>query len=402
MSICIPVLSDPTLVLGCLDALTATSGWSETETVVVANGMSQSARQALEERDDIVLVRSGTNLGFGGGNNLAGEIARGDYLFFVNDDSTVASNCIAQLVATAELDPTIGSVGCRILSEDGSLQEAGSVLWADGSTERVGFGLPAGTRRYRYLRDVDFMSANGLMVRREAWNAVGGFDERYYPAYFEDVDLCMAMREHGYRVVYEPRALLHHLESQSTTARYRKFLLKRNRQQFVEKWRSELAGFGERPEHLDDSAIEWSIHRARGSPPRLLLVAEGVPEGSARRLWDAVEALGAVGWAITVVSSVMDVEPDSGADRSTQADRWAATGVDLRTDVDEVLATAGADWDAVVVTASTRWRQPPVIRSDGTEVPVVRFSPEHGDADLRSSLSSIVPVRRDPTTGLRQ
>ena len=105
VSICIPVLSDATLVLGCLDSLTEGSRWNECEAIVVANGMSEAARRVLEERDDIVLVRSGTNLGFAGGNNLAAAFARGRYLLFLNDDSTVATDCIAQLLATADQGP---------------------------------------------------------------------------------------------------------------------------------------------------------------------------------------------------------------------------------------------------------------------------------------------------------
>jgi GT2 family glycosyltransferase len=393
VSICIPVLSDATLVLGCLDSLTEGSRWNECEAIVVANGMSEAARRVLEERDDIVLVRSGTNLGFAGGNNLAAAFARGRYLLFLNDDSTVETDCIAQLLATADQDPRIGAVGCRILSADGSLQEAGSVLWSDGSTERVGVGLPAGTRRYSYVRDVDYASANGLLVTRVAWSAVGGFDERYYPAYCEDVDLCLALHGQGFRVVYEPRARLRHLESQSTTSRYRLFLLRRNRQQLVDKWEMDLAALGDPPETIDDSAIERSVHRARGSPRRLLLATPGVTKEAGAVTWGAVEALAAGGWAITVVSPAVGGGPDFSSDRSTRADRMADLGVDLRADVDEVLRTTGTDWDVVVTAATAPWRRP-VIRPDGTEAPIVRFSPSEPDA-VESILSSVAAVARD-------
>ena len=398
VSICVLVLSDPTLVLDCLGSLVSASRSGETETIVVANGMSESARQVLEERNDIVLVRSGTNLGFAGGNNLAGAIARGRYLFFVNDDSTLAADCMTQLLATADRDRTIGAVGCRILSTDGSLQEAGSVLWSDGWAEHVGLGLPADTRRYSYVRDVDYVSANGLMVTRSAWNAVGGFDERYFPAYYEDVDLCMALRKHGFRVVYEPRARLHHLESQSTSSRYHDFLMTRNRKRLVDKWKGELATLGDRPERMDATAIERSIHRARGSPPRLLMVIGGETEDTREFLWGAVETLAAVGWAITVISPAADDGPDFRPDRSTRADRMADSGVDVRADVDEVLATADTDWDAVVIAATTRWRRTPVTRPDGTEVPIVRLSPEEGDAGIRSALSSIAVAANEAST----
>ena len=294
VSICLLVLSDPTLALGCLDALAAPGGGTRPDR---DGGRRQ---RHVGSRPDRSWKSATTSCWCAVGPISASpeattwpsEIARGRYLFFVNDDSMVAPDCISQLMATAELDQTIGAVGSRILSADGSLQEAGSVLWDDGSTERVGFGLPAGTLRYSYVRDVDFMSANGLMVRRAAWNAVGGFDERFFPAYYEDVDLCMAMREHGYRVVYEPRARLHHLESQSTSTRFRKFLLARNRKQFVAKWKAELPAFGERPEDIDESGMERSIGRARGSPRRLLMVARGVGEGSGGVPWDAVESSG--------------------------------------------------------------------------------------------------------------
>jgi GT2 family glycosyltransferase len=389
VSICIPVLSDATMVLGCLDSLAGVRRWGECETVVVANGMSEPARRVLEPRNDIVLMRSGTNLGFAGGSNLAGEIARGRYLLFLNDDSTVTTDFVAQLIATADKDQTIGAVGCRILSADGTLQEAGSVLWSDGSTEHVGGKLPAGTRRYSYVREVDYASANGLLVSRVAWTAVGGFDERYFPAYCEDVDLCLALRKKGFRVVYEPRARLRHLESQSTTSRYRLFLLTRNRRRLVDKWEMELAALGDRPETIDDSAIERSVHRARGSPRRLLLVTPGTGKDSGGVPWDAVEALAAGGWAITVAAPAVEVEPDFSPDRSTRADRMADLGVDLRADANEVLATTGTDWDVLVTTATTPWRRP-IIRPDGTEVPVVRLSPDPDGVE--SALSSIAAV----------
>ena len=105
---------------------------------------------------------------------------------------------------------------------------------------------------------------------------------------------------------------------------------------------------GDPPETIDDSAIERSVHRARGSPRRLLLVTPGVTKDAGAVTWDAVEALVAGGWAVTVVSPAVGGGPDFSSDRSTPADRMADLGVDLRADVDEVLTTTGTDWDVVV------------------------------------------------------
>jgi cellulose synthase/poly-beta-1,6-N-acetylglucosamine synthase-like glycosyltransferase len=113
---------------------------------------------------------------------------------------------------------------------------------------------------------VDYASANGLLVTRRAWDAVGGFDERYFPAYSEDVDLCLKLSAHGYRVRYEPRARLVHLGSQGTSRAYREFLLARNQQKLVDKWGRVLDRFEpppraySRPER--QAAMERAINRA--------------------------------------------------------------------------------------------------------------------------------------------
>lgn len=392
VSVCVLVLSDAGLAMDCLDSLAHASGRHAVETVVVANGTPVDARYPLEQREDIVLVRSGTNLGFAGGNNLAAEVARGPYVLFLNDDSTIEEGYIDHLLATLERDPSIGAVGGRILSTDGSLQEAGSVLWNDGSASHVGLGLPSGTAEFSYVRDVDFVSANGLLVRRAVWDAVGGFDERYFPAYYEDVDLCMAVRQQGYRVAYEPRATLFHLENQSTPRRYRRFLLVRNRLRFVDKWSAELAASDSRPRRIDQASIDHAIHRARGAPPRILAVVRAA-EASHFALWGVVEELAAARWAVTVASPTVEGASSVLPDRTTGADRLVDLGVDVRGgDIEEVLSATGTDFEVIVVGATYSGSPIPMTRPDGTEVPVVRVPPR-SDA-IRSTIEAVAGTAR--------
>ena len=265
-SICILAYGRATMLNRCLRSLRrVTQGDDQVETIVVANQVPPGELAQVEDPSQLVMVTSDTNLGFGAGNDYAARVAHGEYLVFLNDDSTIEPDFLEHLVATVESDPSIGAVGSRIALPDGTLQEAGSVIWNNGSTTHIGLGLPTDAKRFNYLRDADYVSANGFLIRRSAWDAVGGFDDRYHPAYFEDVDLCMSLRDHGYRVLYEPRSLVHHLESQSTSKRYREFLLARNRAQFFEKWRDQLEHFG-KPESSNPRAIEAGIQRARGNP----------------------------------------------------------------------------------------------------------------------------------------
>ncbi len=234
---------------------------------MVANGTPSEQLGRLGGLEDLVLVVSPVNLGFGGGCNLAAETARGALLVLLNDDSRVESGSIEAL-AQAATDPTIGAVGSCILSEDGSVQEAGSVLWSDGSAAHVGAGSSPHDSVCGSARDVDFVSANGLAIRRDVWELVGGFDERFYPAYFEDVDLCLTLARSGFRVRFEPEARLVHLGSRSTAPAFRSFLLDRNRRLLIEKWGSALELFDPRPP-LDegrtfDAAVARAVERSVG------------------------------------------------------------------------------------------------------------------------------------------
>jgi GT2 family glycosyltransferase len=266
VSICILVLDRTEMALGCLDALRRPGASPPgTELVVVANGTPSDQLDGLTAHDDVVLVVNQENLGFAAGCNQAASIASAPLLVFLNDDSTVDTGCIDALIRAVSDDPEIGAVGARIVWVDGSLQEAGSVLWRDGFTCHVGEGLPPGSDAYREARDVDWASANGLLVTRRAWDLVGGFDERYFPAYYEDVDLCLALAEQGFATRYEPQAGLVHQGSQSSSKVYRDFLLTRNRRKLVEKWGRTLDRFECQPPKesgpVFDAAVERTITR---------------------------------------------------------------------------------------------------------------------------------------------
>ena len=191
----------------------------------------------------------------------------------------------------------------------------------------VGEGLPADSAAYGYVRFADYISANGLMVDRRAWDTVGGLDDRYFPAYYEDVDLCLALLEHGYRVVYEPRARLRHLESQSTSTPFRNFLLARNRAELVAKWSTVLESFADHPDPIDGAAIDVAVLRATRSVGRVL-VLESSADPTGWRLLSTIEALAGAQWSV-MVSMPAGTRPVQGSDGGIR-DRLVDLGVDVR------------------------------------------------------------------------
>jgi GT2 family glycosyltransferase len=280
------------------------------EVIVLFQQTSRKSADAfLEKTHGVKKLHASLNLGFGGGNNFAARIANGKYLVFLNDDATVQDGWLEALVRTAEGDGRIGAVGSRILFPDGTLQEAGVVVWSDASCHPLGRGEPPGSLAYSYLRDVDYASANGLLVRRTTFDRAGGFDQRFFPGYYEDVDLCLTIRhELGERVVYEPRSVIAHRESATANRdpNFRAFLFQRHQARLVEKWGDTLASYPA-PQPDSKSAVARAVIRARGNPKQVLVVDDRVPRAGLGsgfgRTADLLNDLSSAGYAVTFLPS---------------------------------------------------------------------------------------------------
>jgi GT2 family glycosyltransferase len=209
------------------------------------------------------LARSERNVGFVGACNLGASQARGSYFLFLNNDTEVAPGALDALVGAADSDDKIGLVGAMLVYPDGKLQESGGIIWADGSGWNYGRDQDASSAIFHVRRDVDYCSGAAILVRREVFERVGGFDQRYAPAYYEDTDLAFAIRATGYRTIVEPRAVVMHHEGVShgtdLTAGVKRYQ-EVNRAQFVDKWASTLA------DHLP-AASELNVWLARQRGP---------------------------------------------------------------------------------------------------------------------------------------
>jgi len=279
VSIVIPVLRRLDLLQHCLNSISQLAVPPTFETIVVANGTLPEAVAELSRRDDIVLVASSINLGFAGGCNWGARFARGRFLVLLNDDTEVDAGWLAALTAAAVGNDDIGAVGSRIAGFDGRLQEAGSVLWRDGGTSPVGAGLPEETSLYRSVRPVDYCSGCGLLVRLSDWRALGGLDEAYY---HEDVDLCLALRKAGLRILYAPEARLrHHRGASADAIPLRTFAAVRNGERFRAKWAATLVEYDPAPRRKQEAeAIDLAVRgamerrvaprRPQGAPPEFV------------------------------------------------------------------------------------------------------------------------------------
>ncbi len=242
------------LTLQCLFFLERHTPLSDVEIIVVDNGSGDADFAMLcRYARGIAIVRVGANRGFGEGNNIGAEHARGAYVVFLNNDVFVTPGWLQPLLDVVDTDPTVGAVGPKFLYPDGRLQEAGATVSSCGTAVQRGKHLDPRLPLFNRTEPVDYCSAALLLVRAEAFRAVLGFDLCWDPAYYEDSDLCLKLRAIGLTTVYAHRSEVVHLEHATSSGASINPMLKNivatNRLKFVERWTQDpLPNFRKDPE----------------------------------------------------------------------------------------------------------------------------------------------------------
>lgn len=241
VSIVIPVFNKGLMTFNCLESILAHSSIAY-EVVVIDNNSDAETAKILNAMAGIRLVRNTDNKGFVEACNQGAAAAVGENILFLNNDTLVTENWLTAMVAPLE-DARVGVVGAKLIFPNGRLQEAGGIIWQDGTGWNHGRDDDPTLPQYNYRREVDYCSGACLLIRQGLWRELGGFDLRYAPAYYEDTDLCFAARAKGYKVIYQPEAEIIHLEGASAgtdlTSGYKRFQ-PINQAKFLDKWREVL------------------------------------------------------------------------------------------------------------------------------------------------------------------
>ena len=244
VSIIIPVYNQVHYTYACLVSILENTGEFDYE-IIIADDVSTDATKEIDKFvTGLVIARNESNQGFLKNCNNAAKKARGEYIFFLNNDTTVQKDWLPPLIRLLESDKSIGMVGSKLIYPDGRLQEAGGIIWSDGSGWNYGRCDDPNKPEYNYVRDVDYISGAAIMLSRKLWEDIGGFDERYAPAYCEDSDLAFEVRKRGLRVVYQPLSVVTHFEGVSNGTDVNGTGLKRyqveNNKKLQEKWSEEF------------------------------------------------------------------------------------------------------------------------------------------------------------------
>lgn len=245
VSIVIPVYNQIHYTYACLLSILEHTRDVSYE-ILIADDVSTDATARLGDfAEGLAICRNRENQGFLRNCNQAAEKARGEYVMFLNNDTQVTDGWLSSLVGLIESDDSIGMVGSKLVYPDGRLQEAGGIIWSDGSGWNYGRLDDPDKPEYNYVKDVDYISGAAILLPVWLWKQIGGFDTRFAPAYCEDSDLAFEVRRAGYRVVYQPLSKVIHFEGISNGTDVQGTGLKRyqveNSKKLKEKWAAEFA-----------------------------------------------------------------------------------------------------------------------------------------------------------------
>jgi GT2 family glycosyltransferase/glycosyltransferase involved in cell wall biosynthesis len=353
VSIVIPVYNKWDYTAACLRSLAETSCKTGFEVIVVDDQSSDETAQRLAGIDGLVHLRNEENLGFVGSCNRGAEQARGRYIVMLNNDTQVLDGWLDALLETFERHPNTGLAGARLVYPDGRLQEAGGIVFHDGSGWNYGKSDDPGRPEYCYSREVDYCSGACIMLPTGLFRELGGFDPHYAPAYYEDTDLAFRVRAHGLRVRLQPAATIIHHEGATSgtdlgsgTKRFQGI----NHEKFMQRWQAELEQY---PAPIVDPDDRGEIRRARDHhlKGRVLVIDAYTPEpdqdSGSLRLRYLMDCFRDLGYGVTFM-------PDNRAHAGRYTMDLQAAGVEVLYDpwiesLQRMFAERGDEFDFVMI-----------------------------------------------------
>lgn len=276
VSIIIPVYNEFDYTYNCIKSIIENSKDVAYE-IIVANDCSTDITSNIEQMvENVRLITTKENCRFLLNCNNAAKYAEGKYILFLNNDTQVQANWLKPLVELIESNADIGMVGSKLVYPSGLLQEAGGIIWKDASAWNYGNLNKPSNSEYNYVKEVDYISGAAIMIKKSLWNEIGGFDERYVPAYCEDSDLAFEVRKHGYKVMYQPLSVVVHFEGVSngtdTSAGQKSYQIK-NQKKFYDKWKDVLEN-----EHFNNGENVFVARDRKKDMPCLLMIDHYVPQ----------------------------------------------------------------------------------------------------------------------------
>ena len=273
ISIIIPIYGQLAYTLNCLESLFLQTSKYSAEIIIIDDRSPDVSGDHLPAVRDVRYHLQPKNGGFIKSCNTGGEIARGRYVLMLNNDTRVVPGWLDALLDSFALFPRAGLVGSKLFYADGSLQEAGGIIWRSGNCWNYGRNDDPNRPEYCHARQVDYISGCSICIPTDLWRALGGFDPLFTPAYCEDADICLRVAAQGYEVWLQPQSRIVHYEGKTSGTDIGKgvkaYQVTNTRKLYL-RWRKTLEG------HRRDPEAPY-FERERKVQRRILVVDASTP-----------------------------------------------------------------------------------------------------------------------------
>lgn len=350
VSVVIPVHNKLEVTHNCLAALLLAWNATSFEVIVADDGSTDGTTEIEELVSGITVCRNETAEGFVSACNLGASKARGEYVVLLNNDTEPTTRWLDELLHVFDNFDDVGLAGSKLIYPDGRLQEAGGIIWGNGTPWNYGRLGNAADPKYCYTRQADYVSGASLMMPTALWKKLGGLSEEFRPAYYEDTDLAFKVRDAGLRVVYAPHSVVFHFEGisngTSTSSGLKRFQ-EVNRPKFLRKWRTAYRhnGTEQTLEHAD-------LEKDRGIGLRALFIDAQTPrpdqDAGSYAAVQEIRAMQALGAKVTFL-------PENLAFLAGYTTDLQRAGVEtiyapFASSVEDFLARRGREFDIVYIT----------------------------------------------------
>ena len=347
VSIVIPVYGQHHYTFNCLLSLALKTDLSTVEVIVVDDASPEAARSAMTQVQGVKWLRNPQNLGFIGSCNAGAAEACGEFVLMLNNDVQVTAGWLDALLAVFSLRSDAGIAGARLVYPNGQLQEAGGIVWQDGSAWNWGRNGDPELPLYKYLRPADYCSGACLLLRMSDWENLRGFDTAFTPAYYEDTDLAFRVRMAGKVVYYQPEAVIVHYEGISSGTDVSQGAKKHqiiNQVTFFDRWKTTLSTHRLNGVEPLREVNRWARHH--------MLIVEACmitpdQDSGSVRMQALLEILVGMGVHVTFVAENLEYRQPSVRDLQQQGvEVWYSPHIQS---VTQLLEQRGALFDTVMI-----------------------------------------------------